>query len=332
MSTALYLGIGGILLIIIIIVAVMMMGKKDETKTEEKSDSSNGEDTGASGGTSSGGSSSGSSGAPIENNPSTAITSTETQLPLEPLIIKSTKTICAISNDNQLYCMDQNTNNNWIKVNAQNPRHIAIDDQTNVLYLVQSDGKLFSSKIPLDGKYDKLVWKQLNGTFKQIAANSDLVCGVNNNDDIYCGTADANGNITFTQVGGKLKQISVGLNKSIHGANSLDELYYASYPGGFNKNIGSGKQIDTINLERNCVVNSSNQLFCRLSGNWHHITPNRNFQYVTTNSNQEVVALDQFGKPQYNESFISGNPNWTELPTTSPSVPGKTITFKQIDF
>ncbi len=308
-----------------------MMGKKDETKTGSSSGESSGESS-ASSGASSDASSDASSGA-VENNPSTAITSTETQLPLQPLVIKSTKTICAISNDNQLYCMDQNTNNNWIKVNAQNPRHIAIDEQTNTLYLVQSDGKLSSSKIPTDGKYGTLTWKQLNGTFKQIAGNSDLVCGVNNNDDIFCGSADANGNITFEPVAGKLKHISVASNKGIHGANSADELYYqVSYPEGWKRNIGSGKQIDANTIMKACLINSNNHLYCAHKGTWDHINPDKKFQYVSTNASDEVVVLDQYGKPRYNENFTSPTPNWSELPTTSPSAPGKTITFKQIDF
>ena len=119
----------------------------------------------------------------------------------------------------------------------------------------------------------------------------------------------------------------------MHGANSSDQLFFqVSYPGTWGQNIGLAKQIDAITIPKACVVNSSNHLFCSHNNNWVHITPDKKFQYVSTNASDEVVVLDQYGKPQYNDNFNSATPNWSELPTTSPSAPGKTITFKQIDF
>jgi hypothetical protein len=322
MSTGLYLGIGGgILLLIIIIVAVMMMNKKNDENDENDEEETTPTPSTPTPST------------PTENNPSSVITSTDTLLSQQPLLVKSTRPVCAISIENQLFCMDQATNNNWIKVNKENAKHIAIDEQTNMLYLVQQDNKLFSSKIPTDGKYDRLVWKQLTGLLKQISANNNLVCGVNDQDQIFCGTPDTNGNITFSQVGGSLKHISVAANKGLHGANANDSLFYQeSYPGTWKQNIGSAKQIDAISVPKACVVNSNNHLFCALGGTWARINPDKNFKYVTTSSSDEVIVLDQYNKPQYNDSYNNATPNWTELPTTTPSLPGKALAFKQIDF
>lgn len=184
-----------------------------------------------------------------------------------------------------------------------------------------------------------MVWKDLPGTFKQIAAHKGLVCGVNNNDDIFCANVDANGNIrSFTPVPGKLQHISVVEGQGgpgLHGANSDDALFFMiKYPGTFVKNVGGARQIDGVTLSDQCAINNVEQLHCAWTGGggWKHIDSAKNYKYVTTNSANEMVVIDPLGKPQYVSNFKSTTPNFSVLPTTSPSAPGKTITFKQIDF
>lgn len=345
MSTALILGISGFLLFIVIgVIAYYMMSKKDKT-SDEKGQKDKKKTEGNTTNTPSNINTPSNTNTPSTVNteadapsgtPASNISSSGTELPLGPIIIQSTKPICAISNDNNLFCMDQDTKNNWIKVNQTNPRHVAIDEDQRIIYLVKSDGSLVSSPIPSDGKYDNLTWKNLPGTFKQVAAHKGLVCGVNNNDSIFCANVDGNGNIgSFTPVPGSLQHISVVEGQGgpgLHGANHLQELFYMiKYPGTFVKNVGSARQIDGATLNKQCAINNANELYCAWNG-WNRIEPSKSYRYVTVNSAEEIVALDPLGKPQYASDFKTATPNWTVLPTTSPSVPGKTFTFKQIDF
>jgi len=337
MSTALILGISGfVLLVVIIIIVVVMMKKKDDT-TESGDVSTPSTPAPSTPSTPAPSTPAPSTPAPESSTPAATIETTGSYLPLSPIIINSTRPICAISMDNNLYCMDQDTNNNWVKVNQTNPKHVAIDEAQNIIYLVKSDGKLVSSPLPSDGKYDKLTWNNLPGTLKQISANKNLVCGVNNDDKIFCTNADANGNFTsFTGVPGELQHVSVVEGQGghgLHGANSANALWFMTkYPGSWAQNIGSAKQIDGSTLNKQCAINGSDQLHCAWSGSWQHIDPSKTYKYVTVNSSDEAVAIDPSGKPQYVANFKTTTPSWTALPTTSPSTPNKTLSFKQIDF
>ena len=149
-------------------------------------------------------------------------------------------------------------------------------------------------------------WKQINGNLKQVEIDNNIVCGINNNDDIFCADNDVT-NPQWKQVPGKLKHITVNGNK-LYGTNTYDEIFTADYKTDtsqikWTKVNGGLKQVD---LSDNvvCGTNKYDEMFCansniysnypnwtKIPGGLKHITISGNKLYGT-NTYDEIFTAD----------------------------------------
>ena len=64
-------------------------------------------------------------------------------------------------------------------------------------------------------------WTQISGKkFKQISSNNNMVCGVNNDDDLYC----SDNNSEYEKIPVKLKYVSVNNDKRLYGITPENDI------------------------------------------------------------------------------------------------------------
>ena len=150
--------------------------------------------------------------------------------------------VMGVNSADNIFYADRNirTNPNWTQVAGG-----LIDVSLN------PDGSAFgvnrANNIYYSPSYNSGSWTQLPGSLKQISSNGTVVMGVNSVDDIFYADRNIRTNPNWTQVRGKLIDLSVNSDGSVFGVNSANNIYYSpSYNSGtWNQLPGGLKQISS---------------------------------------------------------------------------------------
>ena len=237
-------------------------------------------------------------------------TMTPSQTTMAPLKVvcgvdMSTPSPNAPPNDN-IWCADQNIKSgtpNWIQLPGK-----------LINLTVNKDGSMFgvnrSGGIYYASSYKNPSWIQFSGALKQISSSNNVIMGVNSNDDIFYADQNITTNPNWTQVGGKLIDVSVNPNGSAFGVNRANNIYYsASYKtGGWLQLSGALNRISSIN---NVVMGVAGD-----DTIWYadqNITTNPNWTQVrgglvdlSLNTDGSVYGVNRSGNIYYSPSYNSG--------------------------
>lgn len=161
----------------------------------------------------------------------------------------------------------------------------------------------------------EITWTQKTGSLKQIQAGPlfKMVCGVNNEDNVYCAST---GTFDWYQLPGKLSHVTTAYGK-IYGVNADNNIYYSAsnqkdnttwvqLPGKLRQISFDGKTI--------CGTNSEDHVFCADKD----ITTNPNWFRLPGLLKEVVVRGEElFGVSDANLIYYSPsfrNAVWTNLP------------------
>jgi hypothetical protein len=164
---------------------------------------------------------------------------------------------------------------------------------------------------------DSGVWTRLEGSLVQISFDGKQLCGVNNNDDIWCASDNIRGKgaPSWRQLPGKLTQIAV-YGDSLFGVNRANMIYFGSAVSSdpsWRQLPGSLRQVSTDNKQV-CGVNSNDDIWCadsniRSDPNWRQV-PGKLIQVEVLNG--RLIGVNRESEIFTGQSY--GDPKWVKLP------------------
>jgi len=123
-------------------------------------------------------------------------------LSLKYFVIKN-ENLYGINSNNDIYYADYN-NNSWYK----------IDDNRK---MTDSDCNFYTDK----------TWDKIPGKLKQVSIENNVVCGVNNMNNIYCADTNIKTNPNWFQIPGSFRHVSL-YNKGIFAVDMNWKVYHCN--------------------------------------------------------------------------------------------------------
>ncbi len=168
-------------------------------------------------------------------------------------------------------------------------------------------------------------WTKINpvsgSQFKQVSVDKNIVCGITNDNAIYC-KDDLESSNWFNVPGGK-KQISIN-NGKLHGTNNLNQVYYLdNYKGNNWKHI-SNIQLKQVDFDGNivCGVKDNDEIYCKdslePSAPWTNVAGR--LTHITVNGNK-IYGVNKDGEMFYMNDYKTNK--WVGMPDN--------YKYKQID-
>jgi hypothetical protein len=202
---------------------------------------------------------------------------------------------CSVGTNNTIWCADQNidTNPNWFQLPGA-LTHVSLSNGR--LYGVNAAGNIWYAS-----NYKNPQWVQVPGVLSQVSLDGSVVCGIDSGGNTVCADQNIETQANWFYAGtsiNPLTYVSVK-NGRLYGANATGSIFYAdNYKTGKWVLIpGSLKQVEFVDNNTVCGVNSSNAIFCAdttidTTPNWTTI-PGALTQITGSGGNLTGVGTDQ---------------------------------------
>lgn len=235
--------------------------------------------------------------------------------------------ICGVSEDNQLWCAweDIFKNPKWNKIKGD-IQYVSLTEN-NDLYGLDKVGNLYyrndyenDFKNPINWNIPNVPGQELK-IFKQISSNKGIICGIDDDGDIYCydrtNLIEPTWNKLEPPKEKKFKNITLK-NNQLFAITVDDEIYYKEHYNNDEWKLLSNslKQI-SVDDQMVCGVNSDGIAYCYDNGrifnpNWIKIE-GKTFDNVLI-KNGILIGIDKNKEIYMTKNYKDEKPIWTKIP------------------
>jgi hypothetical protein len=235
--------------------------------------------------------------------------------------------ICGVSEDNQLWCAweDILKNPKWNKIKGD-VQYVSLTENMD-LYGLDNVGNLYyrndyekDYKNPINWNIPNVPGQELK-VFQQISSNKDMICGVDEEGNIFCydrtNLIEPSWNKIESPSEKKIKNVTIR-NNQLYAITEDDEIYYKEHYNNPEWKLLSNslKQI-SVDDKMVCGVNADGEAHCYDNGrilnpNWVKIE-GKTFDNVLV-KNGVLIGIDKNKEIFMTKNYKDEKPIWTKIP------------------